>query len=171
MFEQLMKERFSVRNYSDQMVEEDKLQKILEAGRLAPTAANKQPQKIYVLKSQEVLEKARGFTHNMFNAPIALLICYDEKISWKATKLGEDYDGGEVDAAIITTSMMMEATELGLGTLWVRGFHSQKAAELFELPSHIHLVCFLLIGYPAQDAKPTANHENRRDLSEIVEYL
>lgn len=168
-FYDLTKQRFAVRHYSQKQVEEEKLQKILEVGRLAPTAANKQPQKIYVLKSDEAIQKARSTTRMVYDAPIILLVCYDDLVSWKGTAFNDpNYDGGEVDAAIVTTHMMMQATELGLGTLWVRGFCAEIVSKTFDLPSNIHPVCYLLIGYPEDNAKPYPSHDKRNDLSEII---
>lgn len=104
----------------------------------------------------------------MYNAPMALLVCYDDTLSWKADHFGEpDYDGGEVDAAIVTSAMMMEPTELGMGTLWVRGFSAPEAAKVFELPGNIHPVCFLLLGYAAD----TNAHTSRKPLDETVVEL
>ena len=171
MFYELAKERYSVRHYSQQPVEDFKINIILEVGRISPTAANKQPHKIYVLKSLEAMDKARETTRMIYDAPIALLICYDKTLSWKANAFGEEYDGGEVDAAIVTTSMMMQATELGVGTLWVRGFDSRKVSEVFELPENIHPVCYLLLGYPSDDSSPKSSHNSRKELYEIVTYL
>ena len=171
-FIDLSRERRSVRTFEDRPVEQEKIDLILEAGRIAPTAANKQPQRVYVLRSKEAMDKAREAAGRMMhNATTALLVCYDSDESWKATNFGEpDYDGGEVDAAIVTTAMMMEATDLGVGTLWVRGFNAPKAAEVFELPTNIHPVCFLVLGYPTETvlAKP---HTPRKDLSETVTIL
>ena len=155
----LSQQRYSVRKYLNKPVEEEKLAHILEAGRIAPTAANKQPHKIYLLKSPEAMEKARSFTRMMYNAPMALLVCYDDTLSWKADRFGEPgYDGGEVDAAIVTSAMMMEATELGLGSLWVRGFSAPEAAKVFDLPGNIHPVCFLLLGYAADKSEDSRAH-------------
>jgi nitroreductase len=172
-FMELSQARYSVRNYAATPVEEEKLNQILEAGRIAPTAANKQPQKVYVLKSEEALGRMRAATRMMYNAPLALLVCYDDTLSWKATveHFGEDYEGGEVDAAIVTTAMMMEATELGLGTLWARGFNAANIAAAADLPEHIHPVCLLLVGYPAAESVPGKMHTMRKPLAETVTVL
>lgn len=166
----LCQNRHSIRDYTDQPVSREDLQKILEAGRIAPTAANRQPQKIYVLEGEKAVTAARGtsFQH-LFNAPVILLVCYDDTVSWKATALGEDYDGGEVDAAIVTTAMMMEATQLGLGTLWVRGFNAKEVSTALDLPENIHPVCYLLVGHSAQ-GEP-ARHTERKPLEETVIWL
>lgn len=170
-FEDLLKERYSVRNFSDRPLEKEKLNKILEAGRLAPTAVNEQPQRIYVLKSQEALCKVRSICRYAFNAPVVLLICYDKNVSWKADKYGDDFDAGEMNASIVTTFMMMEATELGIGTLWVRGYHTQDVIEAFELPENIVPVCMLDLGYPAENSKPSPKHFSRLPLKDTVVEL
>lgn len=148
-FHTLLETRYSVRNYLPTPIEPEKLETILDAARLAPTAANRQPQKIYVLQSDEAIAKVRSVTRMAFNAPVVLMVCYDETLSWKNTlqTFGEEYEGGEVDAAIVTSMMMMQATELGLGTLWVRGFDSRKLIEAFELPENIKPVCLMPLGY------------------------
>ncbi|WP_295620793.1 nitroreductase family protein [uncultured Methanobrevibacter sp.] len=105
-FLQLAEERYSVRHFSSKEIESEKLDKILRAAQIAPTAANFQPQRIFVLKSDEVLEKAKSVTPYCFNAPVVLLICYDKDVSWKAV---DGHDSGIVDASIATTQMMLEA--------------------------------------------------------------
>lgn len=82
-----------------------------------------------------------------------------------------DYDGGGVDAAIVTTAMMMEATELGLGTLWARGYDSQKIYDAFPQIKKLELVCLLDIGYPAEDSSPSERHFMRKELSETTVEL
>ncbi len=170
-FLDLAKERYSVRDFDGRPVEEEKLQRILEAGRLSPTATNAQPQRIYVLKSPEAVAKIRSVTRMAFNAPVVLMVCYDDTLSWKAERFGENYDAGEMDADIVTAMMMMEATELGVGTLWARGFDSREIEAAFELPEHIHLVCLLDLGYPSQDSRPAQRHYSRKPLAETVTEL
>lgn len=168
-FLELAQKRYSVRKYKDTPVEEEKLQKILEAGRLAPTAVNYQPQKIFVLKSQEAIQKLRSVTPMAFNAPVALLVCYDKNISWKATNYGDDHEGGPTDAAIVTTMMMMEATQLGLGTLWIRGYRMQDILDAFPMPENIVPFGILLVGYAYYDGPK--NRTPRKPLSETVTEL
>lgn len=167
-FIELSEIRCSVRKYADQLVEEEKLKKILEAGRLAPTAANYQPQRIYVLKSASAIAEIRSITRMVYNAPIVLLVCYDNNTSWK-NSFGDEFDAGEMDASIVTTMMMMEATELGLGTLWVRAYNSEEIVEKFQLPENIKPVCLLLVGYASKDFVPNEKmHLSRLPLSETV---
>ena len=92
----LATDRFSVREFSPRPVEDEKIEKILEAAKVAPTAVNYQPQKIYLIKSQEAVKKLAGI-RNIFGAPLAVIICYDETLSWKNGK-DNGHDSGEVDA-------------------------------------------------------------------------
>lgn len=172
-FLELCKKRYSVRDFSSVKVEEEKLSKILEAGRLSPTAKNSQLHRIFVLKSDAALEKIRRATPMAYNAPLVLLVCYDSRESYKnpADTVCVNYDGGEVDAAIVVTSMMYQATELGLGTLWARGFDSAKIIDAFSLPPELRVVCLLDIGYAADGSMPSERHFLRKNLSETVKEL
>ena len=104
-FMDLCRERSSVRRYDSRPVEEEKLNQILEAGRLAPTACNYQPLRIYVIKSKEARTKLAAVTRMTYGAPVVLMVCYDKNESWKNTPktFGENYDGGEMDACIVGT--------------------------------------------------------------------
>ncbi len=169
-FLELSKARYSVRKFSPKAVECEKLAKILEAGRLAPTAKNSQSHRIFVLKSGAALERINGATGMAYHAPVVLMVCYDKRISYKNTmdEHYPNYDGGEADACIVTTEMMMEATELGLGTLWARGYDSKKIYDAFPEIEGLELVCLLDIGYPAEDSEPSPRHFDRKALSQTV---
>jgi nitroreductase len=166
-FLQLAKERYSVRKFSDKKVEKEKLDLILEAGRAAPTAVNYQPQRILVLDSEENLVKLKVCTPYHFNAPLALLVCYDSTVSWKRSYDKEDM--GVVDASIVTTQMMLQIAELGLGSTWVGHFNPYTIRESFKLPEYLVPVAILPIGYPRQDSVPHPKlHENRYDIKDTV---
>jgi len=168
-FLKLAAERYSVRKFAGRQVEPDALEKILQAGHLAPTAKNLQPQKIFVLQSSEALEKIKNCTACHFNAPTVLLICHDTEVEWE-----RPFDGkrsGDIDASIVTTHMMLEAAALGLGTTWVMWFDADKVIEEFQLPANIVPTALLPLGYPADDAVPAARHTQFRDAKELVSYL
>lgn len=166
-FLQLAKEqRYSVRKFKTDRVEKEKLDLILEAGRIAPTAANFQPQRILVLDSEENLAKLKSCTPYHFNAPLALLICYDQVTCWKHQQSGKL--GGDVDASIVTTHMMLQAASLGIGSTWVAAFDHDKARELFNIPNYLIPVALLPLGYPAADASPHPIHYKRFDVSHTV---
>ena len=106
--------RFSVRRFDARPVEPEALSRILRAGQLAPTACNRQPQRILILQSEDSLARLRRCTVCHFNAPVALIVCYDKTECWT-----REFDGkpsGDIDASIVTTHMMLEAAELGVGT-------------------------------------------------------
>ena len=169
-FENLIKERFSVRGYKDTLVEEAKLQSILEAGRVAPTAVNKQPQMIYVIRSDEAKAKLDSVCENRYNAPLVLLVCADMYKVYNSP-IEEGYNTSEMDCSIVGTHMMLEATNLGLGTCWIRNFDSKKVQQVFNLESNIKPVLILDVGYPVEGTEPSPRHFNRNSLDEEVKYL
>jgi nitroreductase len=165
-FLELAKERYSVRSYKPEPIEPEKMAKVLEAGRIAPTACNNQPQRIKVITGKADLEKVDECTPCRFNALAVLLICYDKTVSWK--RKFDNADSGEVDASIVTTHLMLAAHELGLGTCWVMYFDAVKAKELFALSEKTVPVAFLPIGYPADDAAPAPGHAQKVSLDDIL---
>ena len=166
-FFELAKERFSVRNFSDKAIEEEKLNQIIQAGRVAPTAKNKQPQKIYVLQSKEAIEKVKTLSPCIYDAPTVLLICYDESAVWYNSRR-PGYNSGEMDATIVCTHMMFAAWELGIGSCWVGLFNADEVGDALGLPKHIRVMGLLPMGYPADDAKPLDLHFQYRDMDDMV---
>ena len=165
-FNDLARARFAVREYKQTPVEQSKLDSILEAGRLAPTAKNVQPQHIYVLQSAEAIDKINELTRCAYGAPVVFLVCYDTDQVWSK----DGHDTGDMDCSIVGTHMMLEATELGLGTCWVKWFDPAQVAEAFELPAN-HKPSFLMpCGYAADGVQPSPMHADRKPLSETVTY-
>lgn len=168
-FLELAKERYSLRRFSKTPVEPEKLQKILEAGRLAPTACNNQPQRILVLESEDALGRLKKCTPCHFDAPAALLVCYNKEESWKRGFDGKEF--GDIDASIVGAHMMLEAASLGLGTTWVGYFDPDAVRREFGLPAEIVPSALFPLGYPAQGAGPNpAQHFSRRPQEETVFY-
>ena len=117
-FMELAKDRYSVRSFSEKPVEQEKMDAILEAARIAPTAVNYQPQRIYVLRSKGAVDLINGLCKCIYGAPVVFLICSDERRSWKS-RTERGYSSGEMDCSIVCTHMMLEAWELGIGSVWV----------------------------------------------------
>ena len=165
-FLELAEKRYSCRKFSDREVEEEKIEALLKAAQLAPTAVNFQPQRILVLTDKEKIKSLdeNGCTRYTFNAPLMMVVCYDKGKSWKRSFDGKDE--GIVDASIITTHMMLEAVELGLGSTWVGAFDPAKAREILEVPENYEIVSLLPIGYPAME--PSERHHKRIDTSEFT---
>lgn len=170
-FLDLAAQRYSVRAYSDKKVEQKKIDLILKAAQLAPTAVNFQPQMIYVLKSDDALAKISRLCRCIYGAPLVFLICSDERRAWKSqTESG--YSTGEMDCSIVCTHMMLEAWEQGLGSVWVRLFNVAEVAKAFDLPPYMKTVCLLPVGYAAPDVKPYAPwHDVYRPIADFTKEL
>ena len=141
-FLSLAKKRYACRKYAPAKVEQEKLDIILEAGRVAPTGANRQPQRLIVVRSQEGMERLARCTRD-FGAPCAVIVCADTGEAWT-----RKYDGktiGDIDASIVTDHMMLAAASLGLDTLWICMFKPETVREEFRLPEHVEPVNILLI--------------------------
>lgn len=167
-FLELAKKRYSVREFMDKPVAQADIDSILQAGHLAPTACNRQPQRILVVNSDEGIGKLRRCTGSHFNAPAAMIVCYDKEECWV-----RDYDGkssGDIDASIVATHMMLAAAELGVGTTWVMHFIPEAVKCEFELPDTVEPVAILVMGYPAKEAEPSPMHGEYRTAEELVVY-
>ena len=168
-FNKLIAERYSVRKFKPEHLPQELIEKILEAGHKAPTGCNYQPQRIYVIKSAENMEKLRACTKCHFGAPMAMLVCYNKNECWTRKYDGEQC--GWTDASIVTTHMMLQAHEIGVGTTWVMHFDPFAVREAFSLPEEIVPVALLPMGYPAQDAEALPLHSRFRPMEETVSYL
>jgi nitroreductase len=166
-FLELVNKRYSERFFDSKPIEQEKIDKILEVGRLVPTACNYQPQRFYILKSKKALEQAATVTPFTYNSPLIILVCYDKNEVWK-NKREEGYNSGEQDISIAATTMMYEAETLGIHSLWIRGFNSKTACEVFNLPENIVPGMFLALGYPSDKSKPSDWHFKRKNINEIV---
>jgi nitroreductase len=166
----LAKERFSVRKYQDRAIEPEKMEKIMEAAKVAPTAANLQPVHIYVLKSEDALKKIREITPCAFNAPVVLMITYSVSEQWK-NRQEEGIASGQEDASIVATHIMLEAWDLGIGSCWVNAFPNSRAAEAFGVPEDEKVVLLMPLGYADKSAVPSPKHEIYRPANEVVKEL
>ena len=165
--EEVIKNRFSCRKFSDRLVEKEKIDKILEVGRIAPTAKNYQPVKIYVIQSEEAINKLDKATMCRYGAKTVLLICGDKETAF----CDGEYSSYEMDASIVTTHMMLEATNIGVDNIWIRLFDGEMLRKEFNLPDNLIPVCLLPIGYKKEECKPSHLHEKRKNVEEIVDYL
>ena len=167
-FAELAAARYSCRAYSDRPVHPAMIEKILEAGRLAPTAANRQPVHVWALCSDDALARIRE-VHQAYGAPVVLMVGAKAADAWVRGCDGKN--GAEVDAAIVMTHMMLEATEQGLGNVWIGAFDPEKAAAAFPETAGYALVGLMAVGYPAEGAAPSTNHSDRKSLPEFATTL
>jgi nitroreductase len=168
-YDDLILTRYSVRSYSDRPVEQDKLSKILEAGSIAPTAGNRQPQRIVVIQNEDAHIKIKQCTPCHFNAPLLLLVCYDKSVE-NNNHYGDKRPYGQVDVSIVLTYMMLEAHNLGLGTVWVGLFNPALLREYFKIPAHYEILGLMPIGYPSHQAKPSKMHIEKFHIEHTVWY-
>ena len=169
-FLDLSRQRYSVRKFDPRPVEQEKLDLVLEAGRLAPTATNAQPVRVLVVRSDEARAKLAAATAMTYDAPVSLLVCYDVDTVWQ-NRREPGYNAGEMDGSIVCDEMMLMATELGLGTLWARGYNTDDIVAAMDIPANLRLVCILDVGYPAADSEPSPRHTDRNPLESMVTYL
>lgn len=163
---EIAKKRYSVRKYTEDQIFPEILLKILEAGRVAPTATNSQPQRIIVIQSTEGLAKIAKAA-NVFGARTVLLVCGDEKEAWKRAVDGKS--SLDIDTSIVTTHMMLEAEDRGVGSLWICSFKPDVIRKEFSLPENIIPISILALGYPADEAKsPDRHRQMRKPLGETV---
>jgi len=167
-FLSLAKERYSVRKYKNTPVEIEKLNAILEAGRVAPSACNLQPLVFLVIKNAEGIAKlTKGC--NPFAAPLAVIICADTTTAW--VRKYDNKNHGVVDAAIATDHMMLCAQDLGLSSCWVCWFNPEIIRTEFNIPEHIVPINILPIGYSDEEPQSPDRHEHsRKPLEKIVKY-
>ena len=171
-FIDLAKNRYSVRQFKNKPVSDDDIQKIIEAGRVAPTACNNQPAKIYLVKSAEAMAKLNEVCPCIYGAPIAFVIAYDPGIAAKAGYARpKGYGFGETDAAIVCTHMMLEAADLGLGSCWVGYFKDFEVKEALGIPEDFVVANILPVGYEADGYVANEMHSTIRSKEEVVVEL
>ena len=167
-FISIAKQRQSVRSYKNQKVEPEKLEQILEAAHVAPTAANRQPVHLIAVQSEEGLAKI-GKAADIYGAPLAIIVCADHNKAW--VRPFDRKQTGDIDASILTDHMMLQATELGLGTVWSCYFKTDVLREEFNLPEHLEPVNILAIGYSDAEPADTNRFDTQRiPVSQLVSY-
>ena len=158
--------RTSVRSYSDEPVPEEKMQRILEAARLAPSAMNYQPWHFIVVKDEgkrELLSKGR-YAKFLKESPVVVVGCGDSKRSphWYA-----------VDVTIAMQNMVLAATSEGLGTCWIGSFDEGSVKEALGVPEHMAVVAMMSLGYPRKKSDLSAllaGSKNRKKMEDIVSH-
>lgn len=168
-FLHLAKKRYSERKYLAKEIEPEKVAQILEAGRVAPTAANMQPHHLIVVQSQKGHDQLKKAA-NVYNAPLAIIVCADHDRSWKRPLDGKTTT--DIDASIVTDHLMLEATDLSLASVWICYFKADVLKAEFNLPDNLEPINILAVGYAGGDgASPDRHDQTRKPLNEIVTYV
>lgn len=164
-FIELINKRYSVRAYKSTAVEDEKLQTILEAARLAPTACNRQPFKIIIIHTDGKKEQLLSIYRSEWfvQAPIILCICGISESAW-VRKDGRQYL--DVDVTIAMDYITLAATDLGLGTCFIAAFDAENARRVLTIPEGIEPILFTPLGYPADNP----GIKKRKELDELITY-
>lgn len=166
----VVKNRYSCKMFdTTKQVSKEQLDAILEAGRVAPTAKNSQEQRIYVVQTESEIKKFDALTPCRYGAPTVLIIAFDKNNTF--TYPGQKYDSGIEDATIVTTQMVLAATDVGVDSCWVNFFDPDKVSEVFNLPENEEVVALIALGYAEKDSSPLQNHFKRKPIEETVSYL
>ena len=168
-FKDVVKNRYSCKKYGTQKVEKEKLEAILEAGRLAPTAKNLQEQHIYVVESPEALAKIDKATPCRYGAPTVLVVAFDKNNVF--TYPGGKRDSGVEDAAIVATHLILAAADEGVDSCWLNFFDPDALDKDLGLPENEEVLMLLDLGYAADGTGPLPNHNSRKPLTETVSYI
>jgi nitroreductase len=159
----LIESRYSVRAYTSQPIDGATLDRVLRAAQVAPTAANRQPFRIIVMKTRGLEAELRQLYHREWfsQAPLIIGVCAVPSEAW-VRRDGMNY--ATVDATIVMDHMILAATALGLGTCWVAAFDPVTARALLHLPAGVEPIAFTPLGYPADQPQP----KTRRPLEDLV---
>ena len=168
-FTDVIKNRYSCKKFADKPVAKERLEAVLQAGRLAPTAKNLQEQRIYVAESPQSLAKIDKITPCRYGAPTVLVVAFNKHNVF--TYPGGKRDSGVEDASIVATHMLLAAANAGLDSCWINYFDSDLAARELGLPEEEEVLMLLDLGHAAPDAAPMPAHASRKELSETVVYL
>jgi nitroreductase len=165
-FQKLIRARYSCRAYRSDPVAEDQLAQVLEAARLAPTADNRQPFRLVVIRTAgREQELQRVYGKDWFvQAPLVIAACGVPAENWVRKQDGKNYN--DVDVAIVMDHLILAAADLGLGTCWIAAFDPAAAQELLELPEGVETVAFTPLGHPADAPR----QKTRKKSDELVKY-
>ena len=168
-FREVIKKRYSCKKFSERQVEKEKLEAILNAGRLAPTAKNLQEQHIYVVQSADALAKIDAVTPCRYGAPTVLVVAFDKNNVF--TYPGGKRDSGVEDATIAATHMILAAADEGIDSCWINFLDPEILAQTLGLPENEEVLMVMDLGYAAEGTGPLPNHESRKPLTETVVYM
>lgn len=165
-FQEVINKRYSVRAYKPDEIPLEILNKILEAARVAPTACNNQSFKVFVIKTAAYKEELKKiYAQDWFvQAPYVIGICGIPRESW-VRRDGKNYV--DVDAAIVMDHIILQATDLGLGTCWIGAFNPEAARKFLQLSKEMEPIAFTPLGYPAD--KPSI--KRRKNIEDLVHYI
>jgi len=168
-FTQVIEKRYSCKKYSNKVISNEQLNRILQAGRVAPTAKNLQEQIVYVIQSPEGLAKIDQITPCRYGATTVLAVAFDKTnvfVYPESTR-----DSGIEDASIVATHMMLAAANEGVDSCWLNFFNPENAAKVLGLPENQEILMLLDLGFAEEGTGPLANHNKRKELEKTVVFM
>ena len=165
-FNTVLQRRYSCRAFSPTPVEQEKVDRILEAGRIAPTAVNKQPVHLWAISAPYTLEAVKGVTRSNYGAPLIIVVGCRPDDAWVRRYDGKN--GAEVDASIVATYLMLAAENEGLATLWVGSFDPALLLGILPGADGYELVAMINVGYPAPESQPSPMHGARKAMDDFL---
>ncbi|WP_455537997.1 nitroreductase family protein [Terrisporobacter sp.] len=168
-FTEVINNRYSCKKFDGKQVDREKLNQILEAGRIAPTAKNLQEQKIYVVESEEGLAKIDKVTPCRYGASTVVVVAFNKNNVFIYP--GEKRDSGVEDATIVATHMLLAAKNAGVDSCWINFFDPEVVAKELGLPEEEEVLMMLDLGYAAEGAKPLPTHNQRKSIEETVTFM
>lgn len=168
-FNDLARKRYSCRKLAARPVEQEKLDAIIEAGILAPTAVNKQPFRIWVATSDNALKAIRETTPYTFGAETFLIVGAKRDEAW--VRSSDNANFADVDATIVATHMMLAIEDQGLATTWVGSFDAPRLQKLLPELAGFDLVAIFPVGYVDPSSSPSPMHAKRKSAAELVKGL
>ncbi len=166
-FAKVIRERETVRKFDGRRPSEEQLMNILEAGRIAPTACNYQPQRVYVLESGEALKKMDEAHPCRYNAETVLMVCADKTVALELNGTSSC----EVDASIAATHMLLAAYNEGVDSVWLGIFEPEKVRKIFDLPENMIPVCFIDLGFRTEDYAGNPMHGKKNPMEQMATRL
>ena len=168
-FMRILESRYSCHSFTDYPVSDTKLEMILEAGRMAPSAKNCQPVRIWVVKSEEALARLRK-VHPCYGAPVVLIVGCRNEEAW--VRESDGVNSAKTDAAIVLTHLMLTATDAGLANMWIWDFDPRLVREALPETQDHGVYALLAIGHPADgEGRPTELHKDRKPIEKLVTFL
>ena len=164
-FQELIRVRRSIRGYRPETVPADALGRILEAARLAPTAANRQPFHLLVVTEPSIRKRLKEvYDRDWFwTAPMIIVGCVDPAQAWQRS---DGFSAAEVDVSIVMDHVILAAANEGLGSCWICNFDEVKAKEILGIPPEVRAIAMTPIGFPAAEPREF----QRKALSELIRY-
>ena len=163
--------RYSCREFSPDALTTAEITAVLEAGRLAPTARNLQPQKLFVITKDEDLAKIDACSPCRYGAPVVIVVAYDPQISGQHGEGENAWKYGDVDSTSVLVHMLLKATDLDLATVWVGMYKDELLYEAFPMLQGLCVRALVMLGKPGENGGPCDRHTDRKPLEETVTWL